>query len=277
MRTIAVLLLLVSPAFAADPKEFLGLAYAEPKNERQTLDVFAPAEGKDHPIVVWIHGGGWQGRLPPGPLAKPRAFVDKGYVFVAITYRFVPKVTIKEMTGDVAKAIRFAHDHAKEYGGDPNAMIVAGHSAGAQLAALVCTDDRYLEAEGLPLSIIKGCVPADGDAFDVPALSASIEEGAGANLAKKFGDKASQIDLSATTHVARGKGIPPFLVMHCANLPYRKTQSELLVKVLQEAGVPANTYSAYNTNHMKLDADLGTPGDLPSQAMFEFLESALKK
>src|SRR5204863_6297808 len=98
---------------------------------------------------------------------KPQAFTEKGFVFVSTNYRFVPKVSVKEMTGDIAKAIHWAHDHAKEYGGDPNSIYVMGHSAGAHLAALVCTDDRYLKAEGLSLSIIKGCVPVDSAVYDV--------------------------------------------------------------------------------------------------------------
>ena len=171
MRIIAVLFVafLASPLLAAEPKVHRDLAYAEPKNERQTLDVYAPAEGKNHPVVVWIHGGGWQAGDKKDVQKKPQAFVDKGFVFVSINYRLLPdKVTIKQMAGDVAKAIRWTHDHAKDYGGDPNTIFVMGHSAGAQLAALVCTDDRYLKAEGLPLSIIKGCVPVDGDTYDVP-------------------------------------------------------------------------------------------------------------
>src|SRR5216684_7000524 len=53
-------LLLASALFAAEPKVHRDLPYANTKNEQQTLDVYAPAEGKDHPVVVWIHGGGWQ-------------------------------------------------------------------------------------------------------------------------------------------------------------------------------------------------------------------------
>jgi len=52
MRTILAFLLLTTPALAADPQIHRDLAYAEPKNERQTLDVYAPADGKDHPAVL---------------------------------------------------------------------------------------------------------------------------------------------------------------------------------------------------------------------------------
>ena len=119
MRTMLSILLLAAPALAAEPKVHRDLAYAEPKNERQTLDVYAPSEGKNHPVVVWIHGGGWQAGDKADVQKKPQAFVDKGFVFVSTNYRFVPNVTVKEMTGDIAKAIRWVHDHAKEYGGDP--------------------------------------------------------------------------------------------------------------------------------------------------------------
>ena len=94
---------------------------------------------------------------------KPQAFVDKDLVFVSINYRLLPNATIKQIAWDVAKAIKWTHDHAKEYGGDPDTFFVMGHSAGAQLAALVCTDDRYLKSAGLSFTLVKGCVPVDGD------------------------------------------------------------------------------------------------------------------
>src|SRR4029453_14165031 len=96
---------------------------------------------------------------------KPQAIVDRGGVFVAINYRFVPNVDLKAMLGDVAKAIAWGKRHGAEYGGGPESIMVMGHSAGAQMAALVCTDERYLQAEGLALRDIKGCMPVDGDSY----------------------------------------------------------------------------------------------------------------
>ena len=138
-----------------------------------------------------------------------------------------------------------------------------GHSAGAQLAALVCTDDRYLKAEGLSLSIIKGCVPVDGDTYDVPMQIATVEQRRAEIHREKFGDEANQKDLSAVTHVAKGKGIPPFLILHVADHPETTAQSQRLVKALKEAGVSAKAYPAEGKNHTTINADLGTPGDEP--------------
>src|SRR3954466_5221255 len=120
-------LLLAASFLVGETKVQRDVPYAAPKNERQTLDVYAPTEGKDHPIVVWIHGGGWKAGDKKGVQKKPQAFVDKGFVFVSTNYRFVPHVTVKEMTGDIARAIRWIHDHAREYGGDPNSIFVMGH------------------------------------------------------------------------------------------------------------------------------------------------------
>ena len=209
---------------------------------------------------------------------KPQAFVDKGFVFVSINYRLLPdNVTIKQMAGDVAKAIRWTHDHAKDYGGDPNTIFVMGHSAGAQLAALVCTDDRYLKAEKLSLSIIKGCVPVDGDTYDVPMQIQTVEQKRADGYRRKFGDADSQKDLSPVTHVAKGKNIPPFLILHVADHPETKAQSQRLAKALQEAGVSAKAYPAEGKTHDTINADLGLPDDKPTQEMFEFLDGVLKK
>jgi acetyl esterase/lipase len=78
-----------------EPTVHRDLAYAEPKNERQMLDVYGPAEGTNHPVVVWIHGGGWVAADKKEVHHKPQAFVYKGFVFVSVNYRLLPdKVTI---------------------------------------------------------------------------------------------------------------------------------------------------------------------------------------
>jgi arylformamidase len=266
-----------TPILADEPKIHRGLPYAEPKNERQMLDVYAPTKGKDLPVVVWIHGGGWRRGDKADVHNKPQAFMGKGFVFVSINYRFVPNATVDQIARDVAKAIRWTHDHAKEYGGDPNTIIVMGHSAGAQLAALVCTDDRYLKVEQLPLSSIKACVPVDGDTYDVPMQIKTVEEKRAKSYRMTFGDAESQKELSAVTHVAKGKGIPPFLILHVADHPETKAQSQRLVKMLQEAGISAKAYPAAGKNHTTINNDLGLADDLPTREMFGFLSAVLKK
>jgi acetyl esterase/lipase len=259
--------------------------YADPPNERQVLDVYAPANAKNLPVVFWIHGGGWQGGDKSDVQVKPQAFMNKGFVFVSTNYRLLPKVDTATIVRDVAKSIRWVHDHIAEHGGDPKRLLVMGHSAGAQLAALICTDERYLQAEGLSLAIIKACVPVDGDTYDIPAMIETAETRwrvhglpkATFGHREKFGnDPAKHRDFSAVTHVAKGKGIPPFLILHVAGHPDTTAQALRLGNVLKEAGIPATVFAARETTHSKINADLGQPGDAATVALFEFVGKALK-
>ncbi|HEX3998045.1 MAG TPA: alpha/beta hydrolase [Pirellulales bacterium] len=271
------LLLLASAATAAEPAARRDVPYAGTTDAKQTLDIDAPPTGKDHPIVFWIHGGGWMQGDKRDVQNKPKAFVDKGFVFVSTNYRLFPNTTIKAMAGDVANAVRWTHDHAREFGGDPNRIFVMGHSAGAQLAALICTDETLLKAEGLPLSIIKGCVPVDGDTYDLAMQIATVEKKRADRYTWKFGDEQSRKELSPIEHVAKGKDIPPFLLLCVGGHPETEPQARRLAKALQEAGVPAKTLSAQNSEHDKLNNGLGLPGDKPTQALFEFVDGVLNK
>ncbi|MCE9566898.1 MAG: alpha/beta hydrolase [Planctomycetes bacterium] len=272
------------PPVPAFPPTAENVAYG--KLDRQVLDVYSPKDAKNLPVVFWIHGGGWQAGDKSSVQLKPKAFVDKGFVFVSTNYRLLPNVDMATIVQDIAKSVHWVHDHIAEYGGDPKRLLVMGHSAGAQLAALICTDDRYLKAEGLSLGIIKGCVPVDGDTYDVPAIIETAETRRrvhGLPQAKyghreKFGnDPAKHKDFSAVTHVAKDKGIPPFLIVYVADHPDTSAQAQRLGNVLKDAGLPATLFGGKETNHNKINADLGLPDDLGTKALFDFVGSALKK
>jgi arylformamidase len=262
------------------------IPYADPPHERQVLDIYSPQGAKNLPVVFWIHGGGWQAGDKSSVQHKPQAFVDKGFVFVSTNYRLLPDVDMATIVRDIAKSIRWVHDHIAEHGGDPKRLLVMGHSAGAQLAALVCIDDRFLKAEGLSLDIIQGCVPVDGDTYDVPAIIETAETRRrvhGLPQAKfghreKFGnDPEKHRDFSAVTHVAQGKGIPPLLILHVAEHPDTTAQAQRLGNALKEASLPVTVFGAKETTHNKLSADLGLADDPATKALFEFVNQSLAK
>jgi arylformamidase len=269
-------------ASAANQRVFRDIAYAEPRNERQMLDVYAPAGAKNRPIVFWIHGGGWQKGDKTEMNAKPQAFTDKGYVFATTNYRFIPNATMQQLAGDVAKSIRWVYDHAAEYGGDPRTIFVMGWSAGAQLAALVCTDDKYLKAERLALTNIKGCVPVDADTF-YPALQIdTVEARPGAKRPSSYRIKfpeGNDRELSSVLYVQKDKGIPPFLILHIGGRPQSGTaiQAQVLANALVVAEIPVQVVAADGKTHYTLDSDLGVPGEVSTKAVFDFLDGILKK
>jgi acetyl esterase/lipase len=261
------------------------IPYVKNADKLQVLDVYSPSKAKDLPVVFWIHGGGWQTGDKADVHIKPQVFNGKGFVFVSTNYRLLPKVDMATLTRDVAKSIRWVHDHIAEHGGDPKRLLIMGHSAGAQLAALLCTDERYLKEEGLSFAIIKGCVPVDGDTYDIPAMIEVAETRLrlhglppptfGHRI--KFGnDAAKHKDFSAVTHVAKDKGIPPFLILYVANHPDVTAQALRLGNVLKSADVPVTVFGAKETTHTRINADLGRPDDPATTALFAFVEKVSK-
>ena len=282
--SLLVLVAIVAEARAQDAKR--DIPYVNKGDGRQVLDVYSPPGAKNLPVVFWIHGGGWQTGDKKDVQIKPKVFTDKGFVFVSINYRLLPAVEMGDIIRDVAKAVRWTHDHVAEYRRRSEAAAGDGPLRRAQLAALICTDDRYLKAEKLSLDIVKGCVPVDGDTYDVPAIIATAEarwKAHGLPPAKfghreKFGnDPAKHKDFSAVTHVAKGKGIPPFLLLYVAGHPDTTAQALRLGKVLKDAGIPVTLFGGRETTHNKLNADLGLADDPATKALFEFLGTALKK
>jgi acetyl esterase/lipase len=279
MKTTVAFLMLISVAQAQ--KLTSNIPYASPVHERQVLDIYAPNDAKNLPVVFWIHGGGWQTGDKTNVQLKPRVFAERGFVFVSTNYRLLPEVEMGVLIRDVAKSLGWVHKNIVGHGGDPSRIFVMGHSAGAQLAALICIDNRYLKAERVPFDVLKGCVPVDGDTYDLPAIitTAEIRQSAHGLPLPEFGhrvkfgnDLEKHIDFSAVTHVAKGKGIPPFLILHVAGHPDVSAQARRLGNVLEAADIPVKVFGAEETTHSLLNANLGRPDDPATKELFNFLE-----
>jgi arylformamidase len=262
------------------------IPYVDNGHARHVLDVYSPANAKQLPVVFWIHGGGWQTGDKASVQEKPSWFTSQGFVFVAINHRLLPEVDMETLIGDVAKAFRWMQKHIAEYGGNPGRVLVGGHSSGAQLAALICTDDRYLKAEGLSFAPLIGCVPVDGDTYDVPAIIEVAETRrrvhhqpqAKFGHREKFGNSAAKhIDFSAVTHVAKGKGIPPFLIIHVADHPDNSAQAQRLGAVLKQAEIPVTVLGGKDTNHSKINGNIGTQDDAVTKELAGFVAKILKQ
>lgn len=257
------------------------LPYVEGGHSRHRLDIYpAQVPSKPAPVVFWIHGGGWVTGDKSSVQEKPAAFTSKGFVFVSTNYRLLPEVTMRDIIEDVAEALAWVRDHIAEHGGNPERIFVGGHSAGAQLAALLCTDDRYLKAVGVPFSSLRGCIPVDGDTYDVPAMIETAETRrrvhglpqAAFGHREKFGnDPAKHRDFSAVSHIAKGKSIPPFFILHVADHPDNSAQAQRLANVLRGAAVPTTVFAAKETNHTRINAQLGIDGDPATTALWQFL------
>jgi len=262
------------------------IRYLDDGHARHVLDIYAPEGAKNLPVVFWIHGGGWQQGDKSDVEMKPKWFMNKGFVFVSTNYRLLPEVDMGTLIRDCAKSFAWVQKNIAEYGGDPRRVLVGGHSAGAQLAAILCTDDRYLKEADADFSAIIGSVPVDGDTYDIPAMIETAETRLrvhGMPMPKyghrlKFGGEPEKHkDFSAVTHVAKGKNIPPFLILHVSNHPDTSIQARRFGAVLTAADVPTTVFGAKDTDHSKLNDNLGKPGDPATAALSDFVAKVLEK
>jgi len=131
----------------------------------QKLDVWVPdgappANGR--PVLIFWYGGGWaEGKRQQYGFAA-RAFADEGFTVVLPDYRKVPDVRYPAFLEDGAQAVAWTRDHAADFGGDPDRIGVAGHSAGAYIAVMLALDQRWTEAAGVPDGTIKAGVGLSG-------------------------------------------------------------------------------------------------------------------
>ena len=244
--------------------------------ESQTLDLYGPEEKPETPwpVVLFVHGGAWRFGDKAMMGTKPAAFVGHGYLLASANYRLAEPVTPREQAQDVARAVRWLHDHAREHGGDPDRIFLMGHSAGAHLAALVGTDERLLGESGLGPEAVRGVVLLDGAGYDVPKQIAAARLERLQGLYKRaFGDdERAQREASPVAHVVAGKHFPPFLIFHVGQRRDSREQSELLAGKLRDAGGQATTAHEPEKNHLTLNREFGLAGDGPTAKVFEFLD-----
>lgn len=261
--------------------------YVPNGHERHVLDIYTPVKpARDLPVMFWIHGGGWQAGDKSDVALKPKVLTERGFVFVSPNYRLLPDATMDELTADIAASFGWVYKHIAQYGGDPDRIFVGGHSAGAQLAALLCTDDGIAKSVGVPFSVLQGCIPVDGDTYDIPKIIMTAElrqllyQGTSPTFGhrQKFGnDPAKHREFSPITHVKQGKGIPPFLLLYFAGNADTRAQAEILESALLRNGVQAKAFGKRDTNHSRLNDELGEPDDPATEEFFKFLDPLIEK
>ena len=231
-----------------------------------------PGANAHSPLVVFVHGGGWKRgdmTMMDGS-AKLTDWHSHGYAVASVDYRLVPQASVEDEAADVAAATAYLRAHAATLGFDPQRIVLAGHSAGAHLVALVGTDPKWLKGAGLSLDAVRGIVPLDGAAYDVPR---QVEIGAplmGGTYKQAFGtDPARQQSLSPTFQAAKPNA-PAFLILHVQR-PDGIAQSEELAAALKKAGTQVEIEGFPGTGlrgHMEINRKLGE-ADYPATPVLD--------
>lgn len=227
------------------------LAYGA--DARQRFDVYLPAQAKDAPVIFMVHGGAWEvGDKASGGVvgAKMARWVARGFVFVSVNYRMLPVADPLTQARDVAAALAAAQARAREWGADPEALVLMGHSAGAQLVALLASRPELVRSAGARPWL--GTVALDSAVYDLPRLMTAPH--------LKLYDRAFGADPAywrANSPTLQLQAEPaPFLAVCSTKRANACPQAQSFVARAQALGGRAETLGE-DLSHMEINRELG--------------------
>jgi arylformamidase len=136
--------------------------------DKETLDIF-PTTRANAPVLVFIHGGYWRMLDKSDASFVAPSFVQAGAMVVVPNYALCPAVSIEHITLQMVRALAWVYRNAQRHGGDPRRIVVAGHSAGGQLAAMMLSCDWPSVGADLPAQLVRGALSISG-VFDMEPL-----------------------------------------------------------------------------------------------------------
>ncbi|MDQ2971373.1 MAG: alpha/beta hydrolase [Rhodanobacteraceae bacterium] len=171
---------------------------------RLALDVYSPTGAKDAPVVVFFYGGRWEKGSRRQYRYAGAALAAQGVVVVVLDYRKYPQVKLDGVMTDAANAVGWTRAHAGDYGGDPNAIFLMGHSAGAHIGALLATDKSWLARVGMQPRDLAGFIGLAGP-YDFTPITDT-------DMVGMFGDTPQQQRKSQPVDFVGGDE-PPMLLL----------------------------------------------------------------
>lgn len=213
--------------------------------ERCRLDLSIPMGVQNFPTIVWFHGGGLTG----GERSIPAELEKQGIAIVAAGYRLSPKAKSPEFVEDAAAAVAWTFKNIEKYGGSPDKIYVAGHSAGAYLSLMIGLDRKWLAAHDIEANRIAGLLSYSSQA--ITHFTIRKERG--------IGEKQPVIDEMAPLFHVR-KDAPPILLItgdREKEMIGRYEENAYLWRMLKEVGHTDTTlYELDGYGH----GDMAKPG-----------------
>ena len=237
------------------------LAYVDNGHERHKLDLYLPEQAQGPlPVLIWVHGGGWQNGSKDACPPLRDGYVERGYAVASLNYRLSGHAVFPAQIEDCKAAIRWLRAHAEQFGLDSQRFGVWGSSAGGHLVALLGTSSEvkafdvgaHLDQSSAVQAVCDYYGPTDFVAF---VRTKGYESHAAANApeAKLLGGTVEEKPELAKranpiTHLSADD--PPFLIVHGDRDPVVPLhQSELLFEALKKTGVSAHFHTIEGAAH----------------------------
>ena len=239
------------------------LAVAYGSHPRHVMDIYYPKQATASPVLVFLHGGGFQSGAPAAMGFVGRAVLEQGAIFVSMGYQLIPAVRFPDTCEDVELGLTWVREHIAERGGDPDRIFLSGHSAGAMLSALVGLR-AWPAGTKLPDDLIKGLVLASGFyRYGDPANDVVNRDGMVNRDSKRY--VPNLIDalqrVPAQTILLAGEYDYP------AALPDAKA----LTEAIKARGGSAELFVVPNADHFATPLGLATPGSPAAEAAIRMM------
>ncbi len=221
---------------------------------RNKLNIWVPTGTKKTdrlPVLVFLYGGGWNSGARDDYGFAGRAFARQGFIVVIPDYRIVPDGHWPDFLNDSAAAVAWTDAHIGNYGGDPDRIALAGHSAGAYNAVMLALDPQWLRGAGSDTSVIRGVAALAG-----PYDFAPFEKGGRADVA--MGD-IRPIERTQPIRFVRGDAPPLWLGHGTADTVVRVRNSQRLAAAMHKVGGSATLREYDGLSHNDLVMALTKP------------------
>jgi acetyl esterase/lipase len=241
---------------------------------KETLDLFTPeAKGAKRPILIFVHGGGFvggdksnAGNGAPSPFYDNTMIwaVNHGLVGVNMNYELAPKAQYPAVQREIAEVVAWARKNAASWGGDPDRIVVWGHSAGAaHVGSFIAHPETYADIAGATKPV-QGAVMTSGG-YDFAGQGDNVYYGPAATLAER----------SSTAGLIKSK--VPLLVAHAELDPEGMVaDADKLHAALTQAGRAHEYLVAAKHGHMSESYSVGTADESVSGPVLAFIMKATK-
>ena len=269
------------PLLNADPPAIGAIHDAVSLRPGVTADILVPARPGPHPVLVYLHGGGWVAGSPKSHHKLGLRFAEAGFLVVNVDYRLAPEAPFPAPFDDCVFAVRWAAQNAARYGGDPNRLAVGGDSAGGNLTAAVTA---HLASDPSAPKIRAALLiygVFDFAAFDLASAQGTPQEEAATKLRDAMVDAYLGAkrdpnlvkDPRVSPLRAAGKLPPSFLVVGTADPLV--DQQRALVAELERAKVPHESVILDGMPHGFVQYEFLPPARETIAKMVAFLEKKL--
>lgn len=218
---------------------------------RQTVAIYRSGAGQEPlPVILFVHGGSWNSGNPADYGFVARGLVPEGFVVVLAGYRLHPSVHFPAMLEDTAAAVAWTRENIARHGGDPDRIVLMGHSAGAYNVVMTALDRQWLGREGQPVNAVAGVIglagPYDFYPFDSDSTRAS------------FGEAPDPAQTQPVNY-ARADAPPLLLLTGEADTTVKPRNTRALAQAMTQAGGAAQTGFYHGMDHADILLALASP------------------